>query len=411
MNSLSALDMISIQPTTYKRSYKLSVVILGLSQICEICNIPYKEYISIVILMCCVLIYSSTLPARAMISACICFVLLLFGIVTSYISGVANTNFVLCIGYAANCFIFCTLAEGQAYKINGYWIKRLANTILIFGAFSCVVNLIKNYLGILNLSLTSYSYSAVFSSFYSGRNSFASFLLVYIVLSTYLLFTTKKRVYLLGTILFLINVFFTFSRSALVFCIIFFGTCLILRSRISIKKRLLFLIILLILIIMAVWAINRYYDFLDHFLFRSAYGDSNRLTYWRLALHAYINSPFLGCGAGCAEYILSILGNNAGGSFHNTYIEILLWGGPLFLVLHMMMARRSLRAISSAKRYDISFYQTFISLWIAFFVYCLFETSMLFAIGARGIVNTFILYSLPLMYAKTFVSGGTACNH
>ena len=388
--------------TTKVESHQVLLGLLVLSQIFTIFAkyIPKAEYCLMLTMAALVLITGKTLSRKALLYAGAYFAVCLLGILSSWIAGYGNSNIFLCIGLSAQCYTFVSLACAERNSLSPKKLDDVFDKILFFGIIACAYNLMVNAGAMLTMTNDGYAYGVNFSAFYVGRNEFGYYLVLLTAVAAYQFLSHKGTKYLLTALLFLLNMFLTFSRASILSAAVFVFVLMV--SFIWTDKRLQKLALKASVPVLALAAIVIWlnFDFLDQYLFRSSYGDSYRFLLWETGWNYFLKSPLFGFGPGPAEYMLLNLANNTAMSFHNTYIETLVWGGIGLAALYVLLAVRLIKRLSYIRKQDFAFFRVYVGLAAACLVYGMFETNMLFAMGAKGVVTTLLLYVIPSMYAE-----------
>ena len=390
------------------KCYKTLIMVLLISELVLVNSrvIPYSTYVSSLLIDLFILLRTKKITRAAVLLLFIAEIAFLGGIFLSIFNRISNRNFLYCIAYGLNMLAFISFSELSGEKLDEESLTKIMKILFAFGVFSCIYNVVKNYSLFLTLNLAINSYSISFSSFFYNRNTFASMLGLYSFAYLYLIAKEEKKAFYVIAYLFLLsNVWFTFSRDGIAFEIILlivFVSFQIGREREK-RKYVLLLLAVILSTIIAVLIINRNIVFIRHFIIRRDNTDSLsiRSQLWHSAIDSFLKQPFVGYGPASGEYVIKrYLGNTLLSSFHNTYLEILVYGGAVFALVHIVVIKKLFNAVSRIKRKDILLYQLIVALLIAYFVYSLFETSMLFALGGKGELTTILVYLIPMLYAK-----------
>lgn len=386
-----------------KSALQLALLAFFSSQLILVLNeyIPYSDYLLTMLLFPFALISFPKMSIKAIWLSLSVFFLMYLGILFSAVHRIGNDNIFLAAAFALNCIIYGNFAYTRAGFLRKEGLFFLFDAALVFIIVACVYNLAVNTQNILTLNLKQDSYGVSFSSFYTNRNTFAALLLLSLGISLYMFLSKRKKRYFLGFLFIGLNLLFTFSRSSVLSAGIFLFVFLALQTSGNAKKKLIFFVFILFSALLVYILLNRYQDYITHYLVRKDYGDTYRFQYWKLALQYFPKSPLFGFGPGVAEQMLEKLGKVASTSFHNTYIEIAMWGGSLLLLFYLLICRDIVRAIVKIKAGDILFYRIYTALLLAFAVRGLFETTMFFAMGGLANTVTLLLFSLPILYSKT----------
>ena len=316
-------------------------------------------------------------------------------------SNVNNLYMVLPIAYFIH-YLYANVLINNL-EIDNKKIIKFLDTILYFAMFLCIYNIIVNYKYMLSLNALNNKYIHI-SSLFSHRNSFGQFLFIVFIINTLLYDKTKNKRYIYFGIMFAINLFYTFSRTsictvAIFFIILYFTKC-------NTKKELLtkiLICIVLILVFMLIISNESIVDFLEYYVLRIEDGTSGRDTLWKMAFNMLNGGRiFLGYGLGSsvnllAEYSLT--------NTHNSYIEMLISGGLIYLIsmlIYLIILTR--RYYINWKKGDKSS-RIFFAAMIAFAIYMLFEKILLFGTGYAPTIITLILVVIPHFYKDKNITG------
>lgn len=362
-------------------------------------RIQYYEYFILISFFLINLIYSFRINGRYinkkytnitvlfLISQCI-------AIFLSQLTDIPNTNIQTSIAYILNIFSFLILI--CRFELSEKNMHKYFNLHIILALYASIINLYKNYTSIINLNINiNDPYFVSFSSFFGGRNAFGAFLLNTNIITLYMFMKTKNKKYVLFLIIFLFNLFFTFSRSSIFSFLIFTIIYIVLESRNKIL-RICSLVgggILGILVIIN----SKYFDFIRVFLLRENYGLAGRDDVWIMAKEVILKNPIFGYGIGASENIFSYKGKIAS-SFHNVYLECLVNGGVLLLIMYIFFLIWILLKYLKIRKFDKTVGSIYVAYWLTYIIYKLFESGMYFAIGDRAVLETIFAISIPLLY-------------
>jgi len=298
-------------------------------------------------------------------------------------------------------FIFLCIPSKVCISENEF--RKFMLSIVILGLVASIYNLIINYKGILNILNISNPYSANFSSFYLNRNSFAQLLLFCIIANSFLFSKKRTNFNLFCYLIYFVNVFFTLSRTVLGCMLIFFITLLLILYRKKIKTYILIFVIIIGLILFINFNIE-IKDFIIKMIIRKEYGTSGRNNLWLTAIEILNKTNWI-FGIG---YISSIdIINNMGYTlreFHSFYIETLIGGGILDLLLHFIIFIFTLKRIKIIYRNDRNTGSIYLSAYISFIFYALVESASFFSMGYVGTLFTIFFITIPILYSNNLIN-------
>ncbi|MFA9396913.1 MAG: O-antigen ligase family protein [Clostridiaceae bacterium] len=295
-------------------------------------------------------------------------------------------------------FIFVSIP--YKYNISKKGIERFMCYIVMFGFIACLYNMVVNFSGLKNILNISNPYAVDFKSFYLGRNGFAQLLFFSTVANTFLFFKRRSFYNWVCYILFAFNIFATLSRTVtasvglflLIFCLIYY------------RKKLLSKIILIIFAIIFIFTIASnatISGFIVNMLIRSDVGTSGRSDLWRTAIEMLNqNNWFFGIGYITSSTLLNNMCNLD--QFHNFYIETLVGGGLIDLLLHVIVFKFVSGNIKRIYKNDRTAGIVFTSSFTVMFFYAFFESISFFSIGYVDSIFRIFFITVPLLYSNNF---------
>ena len=387
----------------FKSGFLIVLFFIIAAQLCVfIESVPKLEYIYTAFLFFSLVFWGNFKPMKkGLVYAMSVFMILVLGTCFSLLYGLEG-NLLLAFPVAINCLLYMSIACNASIYLDKDNVISLFKIFTYIGVIACIYNLIVNRSDILGLNVGINEYMANFCSYYSGRNTFANFLLMFVVSASYLYSVTRKKVYIAYIFLMLINLFFTFSRTSIISVLLFLALFLILDSGRKLKRIIPVLTIITLLVYLGYGLFMQNFDIIDHFLIREGSGEQTRLSLWSITGDYFLKSPFFGYGAGSATFILKEEESHVSelvNSFHNTYIEIAMWGGIALIIVYSKVYLKIYRSIKYLKKKDTCFYNVYIPFLIAILAFSFSETFMFFAMGVRPHTLTALLMVVPLLYS------------
>lgn len=279
-------------------------------------------------------------------------------------------------------------------------IENYMKKFLLLVIFSCMYNLIVNYKLIFNIANISSRYINI-SSFFSQRNAFGQLLYLGVISNIYIIKKyPKNKFYIFSLILILLNLLFSFSRTAI------FSTCIFLTFayfKINLKKikknKILFGIFIFVIVFLAGLSIinsEKAIYFLNYYVFRSDDGLTGRDVLWIKALSLLKSYRLIfGYGLGSSSVILEVYNLT---NTHNTYIELLLVGGIFMFILYTSIYINTYKTINKIN--DDNERKLFKAMFISMIVYSFFEKVLIFSTGYAAYYFTLFLIILPQLSKK-----------
>jgi len=289
---------------------------------------------------------------------------------------------------------YCMLASVKIKEIDlSYFFKLFSK----FAFIACVYNIIINFSSIINISVLS-KYIHI-SSFFNHRNGFGQFLFFAIIGIVYLILEDKKnkKNYLL-LLFFLFNLLFTFSRASILATGIFLFLIFFKSSSKGITKKILWILFLIVVMILGtIFVINNpsMLEFIDYYVIRTDDGLTGRDTLWMFAIDVFENGNYLlGYGLGSTVDLLEKFDFT---NTHNTYVEVLVLGGVMYLLAMLALYIYIYIKEKKAEKHLEAKFIVFRMSLISFLVYTFFEKVLLFGTGYAPIITTIFMVTIPLI--------------
>ncbi|MGB4590052.1 MAG: O-antigen ligase family protein [Clostridiaceae bacterium] len=288
------------------------------------------------------------------------------------------------------------------FKMTKTGLLKFMKCIVLMGFIACVYNMVYNYAGLRNILSINNPYAVNFKSFFLGRNSFAQFLFFATVANTFLFFSKRSLFHWLCYFLFLFNIFATLSRTVMASISLFIFFFFILYYRKKVISR----IVILAsagMIVLSIVSNTTLTTFIKDILIRSDTGTTGRSVIWEIAIQMLNHNNWaFGIGYMTSSSLLKDMGYTS--QFHSFFIETLVGGGLIDLLLHLSIIFLVIRKVIHIYKYDQTTGIIFISAYIALVFYSLFESVSYFSIGyVDSMFRTFFI-TLPLLYSNAFPS-------
>jgi len=329
-----------------------------------------------------------------------------FTLVTVSLAGNAINNLdILNIAARFLCVVFfLCIPAGVCISKKG--LGAFMSLIVVLGTVACIYNMVINFRGIMNILAVHEPYAVDFKSFYANRNSFAQLLFFSTVANTYLLTCNN---FLMNWLLYPViglNLIATISRTAIASVIIFGMTFVFLHSREKIKL----LIVSSItagLLFLFINANKEAANFIKNILIREDIGTASRIDLWILGLSTFDHWKWIfGLGYLSSVNIVRSAGynfRNAGfdsHEFHNFYVETLIGGGVVDLVLFAIVFSFIIYKVKNIYEKDRNTGILYISSFFGLLFYAGFESISFFSLGYVSSLFTIFFITVPLLYAN-----------
>lgn len=282
-------------------------------------------------------------------------------------------------------------------KAFQYFISLLVKLAI----FASIINLIINIKYIPRALITTNPYEFNFMSFFLNRNTFAQLLMLAIMGQYYL--TEEKKSYqnilILGFLA--INLVLTFSRTAIASLIFF----LIIYHLIYFKKnpkKVLIRFMFAAMFLLMLMVIPQIRSFIINILIRSNVGTANRFDLWKVALSLLrIEELIFGVGQFTAIKYANEIGITQS-QFHSIYIDIILSGGLVLLLLFIILMGYLVRNALVIIKKDFNTGNFLITMLISISIYSIFESVNYFQMGYVATLFTIYSITIPSMYYNNF---------
>lgn len=332
------------------------------------------------------------------------FIFTISQLITILISSLTmNINYLEIINILARfTSVFIFLCIPSKVYITKDEFRRFMLLIVILGLAASLYNMVINYKGILNILNINNPYAVNFTSFYLNRNSFAQLLFFSIIANSFLWSEKQTKFNLFCYLIYFINIFSTLSRTVLACVFIFFMVLLFIYFRKSIKANIIIFVFItgLILLINFNTEIN---NFIINMIIRKEYGTSGRSNLWSIAIDILNKTNWIfGIGYISSMDIIKNMGYSLK-EFHSFYIETLVGGGIIDLLLHFIIFIFALKRVMIIFKNDKKIGIIYFSAYISFLFYALVESASFFSMGYVGTLFTIFIITIPLLYSNSFM--------
>ena len=385
-NKLIILTLISLLPT----------IILGILEV-ENQNLVWVCDALVIILSLFLLSFKKVKLNKTQGLVSILFILFIITQLISYIAPsqiqhVKNLYMVLPFLYFLHfLYSFILIENNVDERFN---VEKYLNFFLTLVIVSCIYNIFKNYSMIFNIANITSRYVNI-SSFFSHRNAFGQFLFLGTISNVYLISKTKEKKYYISLGFILLNILFSFSRTAIFSTVIFLILSFV---KIDIKKMkkgtfILYICGILLIPIILYGVINseKIVYFLEYYVLRADDGITGRSTLWKVVFSVMTGYRWIiGYGLGSSSNVLQEFGLP---NSHNTYIEMILTGGIINLLLYFIIYYIILKKIN--KIIDGKVKKILNAMYFSMLIYCIFEKVLLFSTGYAPFLFTIFMVALP----------------
>ena len=274
-----------------------------------------------------------------------CFIYLL-GQIFAYISfaGASVGMFVNCAVVIGMSYMFISLtAAGSGFELEDMmWFIKAFTALMLYAVIYQFVVDSQAVLGALNQENV---YSDMMSSFFDNKQTFGMFLFVAFIVSFLGLVMSKKKIYIVFSMLFFGMLFVCSSRTSLLACVVFVMMIPVLFLRIN-RKIAITVLTAIGVAVFAIWIVSPVRRFVLEVLLDTEATVVARENIWEGAFRAMQGSKILfGYGEGNVEKAITGIDKELIGNAHNGVIHVFVTGGVIKLVLYVVVVINSLRNI------------------------------------------------------------------
>lgn len=246
-------------------------------------------------------------------------------------------------------------------------------------------------------------------SFFAHRNQFAIFLYISIISNIFLIIRYSQKRYIIPLIVFGVNLVLTISRTGMLCTAIFIFLFFVTTPKIKIRYKLLTLMICAILCGISVKKVYEQYPDIAQkienvFIRTQSIKDfTGRSNIWKIGIDL-VNKDNKTMAFGVGRFVgvkaLDVIKYNNITQFHSFYVDILVTGGLMELFylisIYIVIIVKVLKS-----QMDKTFKTIYISAFISYAIYCLFESLGRFSIGCADTVCLVMFISIPLLHANS----------
>ncbi|MBR3614684.1 MAG: O-antigen ligase family protein [Clostridia bacterium] len=299
-------------------------------------------------------------------------------------------------------FLFICLIN---LKVDDEKIILFMKAIMYMAVLACINNMILYFGEILQMfGLRKGGYPADMKSFFANRNQFAFFLYVAIIAGIYTILKEDKIVYKVMLGLFVINLFFTMSRTGILVAGIFVFVYLLTFEKISKKNKTKILTIVGISGIIGLIIINIINpNLINRFVRFDRIKDlSGRTDIWSRGINVIFENPInflFGVGRFKGTDVLQYE-KKSFSQFHNIYIDSLVTGGVMELILVVYIYGFVIKRIFKSNM-DKKYKNLYLSMFVTYAIYICLESFGRFSIGCSDTLCLIFFVSIPLLHANS----------
>lgn len=309
-----------------------------------------------------------------------------------------NFDFINVFVRFISLFLFVCLPSQLSISRKG--LDRFMFSILMLGLIACVYNMIINFNGILNITNINNPYAVNFKSFFTNRNSFAQFLFFCMIANTYLYFSKKSIINWLCYLILGLNLVVSLSRtvtaSVCIFLLIFF--MLYYRKKIITQ---IFTLLSAVFMLSIIYFNQKVNNFIVEMFIREETGTSGRSAIWETGFQILDQTSWtFGIGYLTSTSLVASMGFP--NQFHNFYIETLVGGGILDLLLHLLIFIFVFNKVITIFKNDKATGTIYFSGLSALLFYSFFESASFFSMGYVDSIFRIFFITIPLLYANSF---------
>lgn len=284
-------------------------------------------------------------------------------------------------------------------------ISYFMNAMVIFGVLACVNSMILYFDEILQtLGLQKGAFMVNIKSFFANRNQFAFFMYVAIIADLFMILRENKLIHKLLLLLFLVNLFFTMSRTGILVVAIFAFIYFLTIDKINKKTKIILLVLGTILLVAVVFIINEINPTLikKFARFERIKDLSGRTDIWARGINLLKENPInLLFGVGRFQGVeLLKFETKSFSQFHNIYIDSLVTGGLMELLFVLYIYGVVIRKVFKSNM-DKKYKGLYLSAFITFAIYICFESFGRFSIGCSDTLCLIFFVTIPMLHADS----------
>lgn len=318
-------------------------------------------------------------------------------IIVDVIGGVKinSLDFVNMLAKSISIYLFYVLPKYLVFSRLA--LKKYAKLMINLAIIACIYNIVSNF-SILTSGFVgvSSSYEIKLCSFFVNRNQFGMFLVVSIFLFEFAFSPNRSWYKKIVLVLLLINLLLTFSRGSMISVIFFYIVRYTFNHNIEqnikqyLKVTVALALIVLIIILYVPWIEN----FMKTMVIRADTGTSGRTDVWLMGLNVASHNIINGIGS-FTGIDLAIKKGFEFGQFHNLYIDTLVGGGIIELILLLIIYRKAFEACGRCQ--DKNIRNSFKAFLLAVLLMGMNESVSFFSLGYVDIFFTINCITLPFL--------------
>lgn len=272
--------------------------------------------------------------------------------------------------------------------------------LVFLGLIASVYNLAINFEGMLGIMSINNPYAANFKSFYLGRNSFAQLLFFCMIANTIIFYSNNRIINWISYIVFGLNIFTTLSRTVIATVSIFFIVFFIIYFKNKYITKVL-TVLFVSIVFFAIVKNEELANFISTMLMRTETGTTGRSVVWNVGYDILDQTSWMfGTGYITSRNILSSMGHTS--QFHNFFIEVLVGGGIVDLLLHLSIFAFVIKKIRTIYRNDRLVGIVYFSGYIGLGFYSSFESASFFSMGYVDTLFRIVFITIPILYSNSF---------
>lgn len=286
-------------------------------------------------------------------------------------------------------------------RLGTCYIEKLFRFLIGLVFIAIIYNLIINYsilTSVFRLQLSLSTIKSTFISFFGNSNNFGFYLYVALCLLVFLQRKRSSTIQLAAIVIVAVSLFFTLSRTAIMSALLFIAIFILLEKR-SQRTLILFSGLIIIVMYLFISTLLPQNNIISEYFLRSESGLGERDLIWKYGWQQFLERPILGYGFGNSN-ILYIGKWNKTLQWHNGYLDVLLSGGVLYLILYLASFLKLFKVYLKIGKQNHQAGNLYISFLISFMLYSFFEDVTLYGVYPLSCVITVLLVAIPLMHFK-----------
>lgn len=314
------------------------------------------------------------------------------------------SSFINCAIVLAMTYLFLSMPyNNRSFKLEDMcWF---INAFIVLMLYAVVFNFIMNPDAVLNVLSNRSVYVNMMHSFFDNKQTYGMFLFVATIVATYGYVLRRKPLYVILAFFFFGNLFICSSRTALFACLAF--VLMLALTTVKTNRRIaIYLVVGIVIFVLLVSILAPLRRFTLQVLLDTDDTFDIRIEIWQDAFAALRGEKMIvGYGEGNAVNAIADVSGEERNS-HNGFVQVLLTGGAVKMVLYICVLFKSLFCIRRIKRYHGPLASVLLSALVGVLVFSMGEALVLLDTSAPCIVASVVCAAFPIAIDGYYQHGG-----